>query len=108
MYCQFLKFAGPAILILATPAEASVRNYFSPAWNGTRIDSCLGTGTGCGKPAADAFCKAEGYDKALLFQREVVEISLSIGSDELCTSGSCTAFRQIKCYSVKGDFAGLQ
>ena len=60
-----------ALLTLIAPAQASeVRNYFTPQRDGHRINACLATGA-CGKPAADAFCQAEGYDQAMLFQREL-------------------------------------
>jgi hypothetical protein len=90
----------------AQPAAASqVRNFFAPEVEGTRIDACLQTG-GCGKPAADAFCRAQGYDHAMIFQREYFASTRVIDSDKTC-SGDCTAFRQVKCFTTKSDFAGL-
>lgn len=95
-------------LLLATafaqPASAAqVRNFFAPEVGGTRIDACLDSGA-CGKPAADAFCRAQGYDRAMIFQREDFASTRLIDSDKLC-SGSCTAFRQVKCFTAKTDLA---
>jgi len=95
-------------LLLATafaqPASAAqVRNFFAPEVGGTRIDACLASGA-CGKPAADAFCRAQGYDRAMIFQREDFASTRLIDSDKLC-SGSCTAFRQVKCFTAKTDLA---
>jgi len=94
----FIAALGPAVLA-ATPAGATVRNYFSPEWQGVRLAACLEDQESCGKPAADAFCKSQGFDKALLFQRESHGFTRVIGSERTCKGGNCTAFRQIKCYS---------
>lgn len=88
------------------PAAASqVRNFFSPEVGGTRIDACLASGA-CGKAAADAFCRVQGYDRAMIFQRETFTATKVIDSGQSC-SGSCTSFRQVKCFTTKSDFAGL-
>jgi hypothetical protein len=91
-------------LLAASPAEAAVRNYFAPEWDGTRLDACLTIATTCGKPAADAFCKAQGFTEALIFQRESGVSTKRLHSGELCEGDSCTAFKQIKCFSP-GDTA---
>jgi len=94
------------LLAISAGAEAGVRNFFSPALEGARLDACL-SGGDCGKPAADAFCKTQGYDKALIFQREAHQSTRILDSEQTC-SNSCTAFRQIKCFTTKSDFAGLE
>ena len=93
-------------LALAQHADsAEVRNYFSPMVEGARVDACLGSGA-CGKPAADAFCRAQGYDRATIFQRERSALTRALDSGRMC-SGGCTAFRQVKCFTTKSDMAGL-
>ncbi len=88
------------------PAFATeVRNFFAPELEGARIGACLDSGA-CGKPAADAFCKVQGYDRAMIFQRESHASTRAIDSGKLC-SGSCIAFKQVKCFTTKGDLAGL-
>lgn len=95
------------LIALVPAASASeVRNFFAPQIAGARIDACL-TGGACGKPAADAFCKAEGYDRAMIFQRERAEEARTIDSGKLC-SGDCTSFKQVKCYTTKSDLQGQQ
>jgi hypothetical protein len=90
--------ASLGILLLATTAgEASVRNFFSPVVEGSRIDSCLNGQTDCGKPAADAFCVKEGFTEAILFQREAASSTRQLGSDAMCEGESCVSFRRIKC-----------
>jgi hypothetical protein len=107
-----LRQAGAAFgailccLALAQHADsAEVRNYFSPMVEGARVDACLGSGA-CGKPAADAFCRAQGYDRATIFQRERSALTRALDSGRMC-SGGCTAFRQVKCFTTKSDMAGL-
>ncbi len=107
-----MKNTAALILLLAAcqalPAEASVRNYFAPQWQGARLDACLSGKTSCGKPVADAFCKTEGFDTAILFQREPGLLTRQLDSSQRCEGALCTSFKQIKCYSAKGDLAGLE
>ena len=94
--------AGLMLLSLIPAAQASeVRTYFTPQLEGQRVNACLSDGA-CGKKAADAFCKVEGYDQAMLFQRERSQSARLIDSDKVC-DGDCTAFRQVKCYTVRSD-----
>ena len=98
---------GLGLLLLATPAEASsVRNYFSPTLDGIRVAACL-SGGGCGKPAADAFCKGQGFEKAMIFERQPSAETRSLDSGALCKGGSCVAFKQVKCFSGAGEMASL-
>lgn len=95
-------FASLLMLSLMAPAQAAeVRNYFAPQVDGERVAACLSDGA-CGKAAADAFCQAEGYDKAMLFQREKAASARLIDSDKVC-DGDCTTFRQVKCFTERSD-----
>lgn len=103
---RFLLLAGLALAGFAQAATAAeVRNFFTPRIEGARVDACLSAGA-CGKPAADAFCRAEGYDHAMIFQRESYASTRAIDSGKTCLSG-CTAFAQVKCFTVKGDLKRL-
>jgi len=94
--------AGLVLLSLVPSARAAeVRNFFAPELGGERIAACLAGGA-CGKAAADAFCKVEGFDQAMLFQRERSSSARTIDSDQVCDK-DCTTFRQVKCFTVKGD-----
>lgn len=95
--------AALMLLSFAVPhaQAAEVRNYFSPQRDGERIAACLSDGA-CGKAAADAFCQAEGYDEAMLFQRERSTSARLIDSDRVC-DGDCTSFRQVKCFTERSD-----
>lgn len=101
-----LLLAGLTVLSFAATAEAAqVRNFFAPQLEGARIDACLEGGV-CGKPAADAFCRVQGYDRAMIFQRESHDSTRALDSRKVC-SGACIAFRQVKCFTDKSDMAGL-
>jgi len=91
-----------ALLAGGNSANATVRNFFAPQSQGLRLDSCLTGDHDCGKPAADAFCKAQGFETALIFQREAAAETIKLGNGAFCTGPACTSFRQIKCYSA-GD-----
>src|SRR5689334_8915656 len=94
--------AGLIVLGLASPASATeVRNFFAPQIAGARVDACL-TGGACGKPAADAFCKEQGFDRAMIFQREQFASTRKVDSGRVC-SKDCIAFKQVKCFSTRDD-----
>jgi hypothetical protein len=96
---MFKTFAATlGILLLASTAgEASVRNFFAPVVDGSRIDSCLNGQKDCGKPAADAFCVKEGFTESILFQREAASSTRQLGSAAMCEGEACMSFRRIKC-----------
>lgn len=99
--------AGLMLMTLVPQAQASeVRNFFAPQFEGQRIGACLADGA-CGKAAADAFCKVEGYDEAMLFQRERSQSARIIDSGNVCEK-DCTSFKQVKCYTVKSDLGTAQ
>lgn len=100
------RFLGLAVFLLAAmPATAAVRNYFAPQLDGTRLDACLAGENSCGKPAADAFCKTQGFAQALTFQREAGASTRRLDSGQICEGESCTAFKQIKCFTPGGTAA---
>ena len=84
-------------LLLATSAHATTRSYsFSEPEH--RIGTCLADGTSCGKLAADAFCKKQGFTESILFAREKTLSARILDSGTLCEGDSCEAFKRIKCY----------
>jgi len=102
-----------AILILTAAttasAEASVRSFSQPMVSGSAVSDCLADGRSCGKPAADLFCKKEGYAEAILFARDRVARASALDGDRRCEGESCEAFTRIKCYSpADGDQASAE
>ena len=97
-----------ATIFLSSPVTAGVRAFFSPTVGGMPVAACLTESDTCGKPAADAFCRSEGYDRSVLFERRPASAARTLGSGETCSGGTCTAFHQVKCFSVKDDLASLK
>ena len=83
------------LIACATSAHAENRTFFNPKLGGSPVPFCLTATGGCGKPAAENFCRVSGYDTALTFARRQV---MSEGEEP-------TGFTQIKCYkpSVEGS-----
>ena len=105
------KTIATAPIIVATGATASGaagRSDFSPAWDEAPLEACLEVSGSCGKPAADAFCRANGYAESILFQRLPLQATRRLDSGQTCNLGACMGFRQIKCYSPSGELAGAQ
>jgi hypothetical protein len=96
--------AGAVMLHTATAsAEGGVRNFFAPQYQDARVAFCLQSSDACGKPVADAWCQVNGYDEAVLFQREEIpgDVLATMYPDtgERCNDDTCTGFHQIKCRS---------
>jgi hypothetical protein len=71
----------------AFKVNAATRNYVSPRLAGKPVVFCLSGGSQCGKPAADAFCRSNRFEKAVTFQRDGVQLD-----------PAKLRFRQIKCW----------
>ncbi len=96
-----------ALTLSVTQASAAVRTYFSPELDGYRASACLADGQTCGKPAADAWCKANGWTSALIFQRDSQpQTTRLIDSGDLCSGPACASFHQIKCYTPETASSG--
>jgi hypothetical protein len=79
---------------------SSERVFVNPVWNEYRLDACVQWGSECGKPAADAFCRHQGYARAFF---EVLDASPGyantrlIGSNQICDKKFCVGFQMIVC-----------
>lgn len=91
-----------ALMLHSAAAGAEVRNFFSPQVADARVAFCMESGE-CGKPVADAWCQVNGFDEAVLFQREETpgELLAILHGDTgaRCSGEDCTSFHQIKCRS---------
>jgi hypothetical protein len=90
-----------AVMLHTAVADAAVRNFFSPKFEEARVAFCLQSNDQCGKPVADAWCQANGFDEAVLFQREEIPAealaTLYPDTGQRCDDETCVGFRQIKC-----------
>lgn len=76
------------------------RVFANPVWGKRRLDWCLRWGTECGTPAADAFCRAQGFVAALHALPDEAPGNSStrvIGDGRLCDGPRCRGFQQIIC-----------
>jgi hypothetical protein len=92
-------------------ASNEERNFITPFIHGKRVDYCYLWGDQCGKPAADAFCKAQHFQYATNFALQP-EIGASNptyiqGVGRVCSDPGCRGFRFIRClrqvYSYGND-----
>ena len=70
-------------------------------YNGKRLAWCHQFDSECGKPAADAFCKANGFTNAAEFTQDPhigdVAPTRSMGSGAVCDQVPCDGFKVIAC-----------
>jgi hypothetical protein len=74
--------------------------FANPSWKGYRLDACLQWGTNCGKPRADAFCRAQGFTDSFdstLDANAGYAATRLIGTDQICNASFCVGFQQIIC-----------
>lgn len=92
-----LHWAAPA-----GEASAAARSYSNPVYLGEYIHQCLADGFTCGKAAADAFCRLEGYENALSFrlQRDPARISTAVmlDSGRVLRGADAQPFDAVKCW----------
>lgn len=66
-----------------------------------RLDWCFNWGTKCGRAAADAYCKENGYTEASEFDQDP-DIGREtptwvLGEQKVCDQDSCDGFKSITC-----------
>ncbi len=79
----------------ATYSEPSIR-----ATNGetVRLDWCREWGANCGRPVAEAYCKAKGFAFVDKFSSAgITKRTGIISTGEICAGDLCTGFREISC-----------
>jgi hypothetical protein len=89
------------------PAEPKLPpvSFTGPMMGGVPLDHCVTFGKDCGKPAADAFCRSQGFSGSESFAEEMVATTRTPGG-ELCDQSFapnrapfCGRFTQIDCAS---------
>jgi hypothetical protein len=76
------------------------RIFANPKWDGQRLDVCLQWATNCGKPAADAFCRAKHFTESMASFPDAqpgYTPTKVISSGQVCTGSFCTGFQEIIC-----------
>lgn len=77
------------------------RQFDAPRIDGRRLDWCLHWGSQCGKPAADAFCRSQGYQAS---DRSTIAADIGandptwvMGDAKTCSEKACDGFASIHC-----------
>jgi hypothetical protein len=104
-----LAQAGEPPLAPKTPAAGngldaarSVITHLSlPIYQNYRVDSCLSLNRQCGQPAADAWCRAKGFAKAIDWAVDhdigATTPTYLMGDQGLCDHTLCDGFKYITC-----------
>ncbi len=72
--------------------------YREPKYRGKRVSRCLTEGKGCGRKAADEFCRLEGYRSATSQERwRDVGPTVWLGNMRTCNKRSCDAMKNVQC-----------
>ena len=82
-------------------AGETLATFLKPKFGGDRLDWCLNWASGCGKPAADAYCVHKGYQKSKIFVKANNIGSFTqtrlISTGAVCDQGFCDGFKKITC-----------
>jgi hypothetical protein len=97
---------APVIVAPAWDEEAKARSplfealgqFSAPMINGYAVDLCLNWGTGCGQPAADEFCRRQGFSASVehTVQNDAPP-TLVLGDNVVCDGAFCDRFSAIAC-----------
>ena len=95
-------FVGIAFTLLSVASATAEDFTFNvPRHNGYRLDVCRTWGQGCGQAAADAFCRINGYERAISFEIDpkigAVSPTMTLGDQRVCDQPQCDGFRWITC-----------
>ncbi len=83
------------------PAALGSQTFQYPAHDIYRLNYCLNWGKDCGAPAAQAWCAAQGFDRASGFKIDenigALFPTLVLGESRVCAKFVCDGFREITC-----------
>lgn len=98
--CNGHDFCTAFAYITCTGPVSREQVFANPEWDGHRLDVCREWGTNCGQPAADAFCQAVGFSRALSAAPDRdpgYSSTRVISSGQICDQPFCRGFQQIIC-----------
>lgn len=80
---------------------AAETTFDRPMYQGNRLDWCVTWAQNCGKPAADAYCRHQGFTHATRFEQAPNiggrRSTRLIGTGAICDQPACDGFRFIRC-----------
>jgi hypothetical protein len=81
--------------------RADQLKFETPRANGYRVDACRSWGQGCGKDAADAFCRLNNFESASAFDIDphigAKTPTMTIEDRKICNQPQCDGFKSITC-----------
>lgn len=111
---RFASAIGIAILAGSAQAATVSATFNPPLIRAASPDSCLVAGSDCGKPAADAFCKAAGFQESRKHMvlsgpiggapAGVTEKTIYLGNGQTCGRG-CKPLVLVACFSSSPNFS---
>ena len=88
---------------LPRPSEARARTFYNPTLVGDRLAACYASGSRCGKPVADFYCKNKGYTEALSYRLNRAPQgdgrARTIDNQIVTVSAKIPEFVYVKCFS---------
>jgi hypothetical protein len=82
-------------------ARSVITHFSLPIYQNYRVDSCLYLNRQCGKPAADAWCRAKGFGKAIDWPVDhdigATTPTFLMGDQQHCDHVLCDGFKHITC-----------
>jgi hypothetical protein len=93
--------AGVITLLGASGASALEAQFNRPTYKSqglVRLDNCEHFGSSCGSPAADHYCRIQGYESASNFET-VRATPTKVIFGRQCNGPGCVAFKFIVCFT---------
>jgi hypothetical protein len=104
---RFVCAIGATLVLcfLSGLAEAETKTFNDPKIGPNRLDWCVNWGTGCGEPAATAWCKTNEFDHSV-DSKQAVDIGAAtptklIATGEVCDQAYCDGFASITCATAE-------
>jgi len=92
-----VKLRGPAPATAPAKESMNSKTYLDPRINGHYVDNCLNWGSNCQKPAADYFCRKNGFSGAISFELANRRPTWVMGDNKVCNEDFCVGFSRILC-----------
>jgi hypothetical protein len=98
---RVLLSAGVFLMMVAGRAFCEEQTFQAPSLDGKRLDLCLVWGSECGQPAADAWCKLQGFDSAKTWTPAndigAQTPTVVLNGRRVCDQPVCDGFETITC-----------
>jgi hypothetical protein len=101
-----VRTVAAMLALAALTVRAEQTKFDAPRANGYRVDACRSWGQGCGKEAADAFCRLNNFESASTFEIDprigASTPTMTIADRKICNQPQCDGFKSITCTRPDG------